>query len=99
MTRDKEDLAKFAAKLCQHSPFSDEVALRNIITGINADTNVNVQNLFIVGRDAVTKVEGQALFSYSHKRTNAVKALPSNRTVTVYKQRDVYTVLLFRKSF
>ena len=45
------------------------------ITGINADTNVNVQNLFIVGRDAVTKVEGQALSSYSHKRTNAVKTL------------------------
>ena len=48
MARDKEVLAKLAATHDQHSPFSDEVALRNIITGINADTNVNVQNLFIV---------------------------------------------------
>ena len=59
-----------AAKLDQQSPFSDEVTLRNIITGINADTNVSVQNIFIVGTDAVTNMEGQAVFSYSHKRTN-----------------------------
>ena len=52
-----------AAKLNQQSPFSDEVAMRNIITGINADTNVNVQNLFIVGKDAVTNMEGQAVQS------------------------------------
>ncbi len=32
-----------AAKLDQQSPFSDEATLRNIITGINADTNVSVQ--------------------------------------------------------
>ena len=64
-----------AAKLDQQSPFSDEATLRIIITGINADTNVNVQNLFIVGKDAVTNMEGQAVFSYSHKRTNAVKTL------------------------
>ena len=50
MARDKEDLAKLAAKLDQQSPFSDEVTLRNIITGINADTNVNVQNLFHRGQ-------------------------------------------------
>ena len=69
------------------------------ITGINADTNVNGQNLFIVGRNAVTKVEGQGVFSYSHKRTNAVNTLPSNRAVTVDKQRGVDTVLLFQNSF
>ena len=68
MARDKEDLAKLAAKLDQQSPFSGEVALRNIITGINADTNVNEQNLFIVGKDAMTKMEVQAVFSYSHTR-------------------------------
>ena len=45
-----------AAKLDQQSPFSDEVTPRNIITGINADTNVSVQNLPIVGTDAVTNM-------------------------------------------
>ena len=42
MARDKEDLDKLAGKLDQQSPFFDEVTLRNIITGIHADTNVNV---------------------------------------------------------
>ena len=97
MARDKEDLAQLAAKLDQQSPFSDEVALRNIITGINADTSVNVQNLFIVDKDAVTNMEGQAVFSYSHKRTNAVKTLASTRAVTVDKERGIYPALLFQR--
>ena len=86
-----------AAKLDQQSPFSDEVTLHNIITGINADTNVSVQNLFIVGKDAVTNMEGQAVFSYSHKRTNAVKTLASTRAVTVDKERGIDSALLFHR--
>ena len=86
MARDKDDLAKLAVKLLQQFGFSDEVALRNIITVINADTNVNVQNLFIMGKDAVTNQEGQDVFSYSHKRTNAVKPLASIRSVAVDKE-------------
>ena len=97
MASDKEDFAKLAAKLDHQSPFSDEVALRNIITGINAGTNVNVQNLFIVGKDAVTNMEGQAVFSYSHKRTNAVKTLASTRAVTVDKERGIDPALLFQR--
>ena len=99
MAWDKEDLAKLAAKLDQQSSFSDEVAMRNITTGINADTNVNVQNLFIVGKDAVTNMEGQAVFSYSHKRTNAVKTLVSTRAVTVDKERGIDPALLFHRDF
>ena len=97
MARDKEDLAKLAAKLDQQSPFSDEVALRNIITGINADTNVNFHNLFIVGKDAVTNMEGQAVFSYSHKCTDAVNTLASPRAVTVDKERGIDPALLFQR--
>ena len=44
---------------------------------------------FIVSKDAVTKMEGQTVFSYSHKRTNAVKSLESTRAVTVHKERDI----------
>ena len=42
MVRDKEELAKLAAKIDQQSPFSDDVGQRNIITGMNADAHVNV---------------------------------------------------------
>ena len=42
-------------------------------------------------------MEGQALFSYSHKRTNAVKTLASTRAVTVDKERSIDTAVLFQR--
>ena len=79
-------LGKLATNLEQHSPFSDlskETTLRNIITGINADKDVNVQYLFVVGRDTVNQMKGQSVFSYSYKRTNKGKMLASARTIKV----------------
>ena len=48
MERDRIDLAKLATKFEEHSPFTGETTLRNIVTGINADEDVNVANLFEV---------------------------------------------------
>ncbi len=50
-----------------------------------------------MGTDAVTNMEGQAVFSYSHKRTNAVKTLASTRSVTVDKERGIDPALLFQR--
>ena len=60
--------SKLATKLKKHSPFLVGKALGNIITGINADSDVNVQDLFSTGKETVTQVEGQAIFSYTHKQ-------------------------------
>ncbi|XP_073423248.1 uncharacterized protein [Dendrobates tinctorius] len=46
--RDLEDLEKIADKLETFSPFSDEVSLRNIITGVNTNKDANVHNLFTI---------------------------------------------------
>ena len=51
--RDRTDLQKLASKFEQHSPFTEGQNLRNIITGINADKDVNVQNLFAVGKNTI----------------------------------------------
>ena len=45
------------------------------------------------------KMEGQAVFSYLHKRINAVKTLPSTRAVIADKERGIDLVLLFKKRF
>ena len=68
MERDRTDVAKLATKLEKLSPFSEEKALWNIITGINANTDVNVQDLCSAGKETVTHMEGQAIFSYTYKR-------------------------------
>ena len=78
MERDRADLAILATKLEQHSPFLKETTLQNIVTRINADKDVNVQDLFIVGRDAVKHMEGQFVFLYSYKRKNKVQDTSSS---------------------
>ena len=44
-------------------------------------------------------MEGYAVFSSSHKRTNAVKTLPSTSSVTVDKEWGIDPVLLSQKRF
>ena len=65
--RDKADMVKLETKLKEDSPFSEGKALRNINTGINADEDVNVKDLFNVGKDALAQMEGQGVFSYTYK--------------------------------
>ena len=62
--RDRTDMA---TKLLKHSPFSEGKALWNIITGINADSDVNVQDLS-AGKETVTQMKGEAIFSYTYKQ-------------------------------
>ena len=50
MSRDKADLSKVAEKLDSFTPFPADESLRNIITGINASEDVNVQDLFEIGK-------------------------------------------------
>ena len=97
IARDKEDLTKLATMLELYSPFSDETTLRNIITGINADDDVNVHDLFTVGKDTVGRMESQFIFSYSHKRNAKVKTLASARAVKVAEDRTIDPALLFQR--
>ena len=74
-----------------------DTTLWNIITGIKADDNVNVRNLFTVGMDTVAKTESQLVCSYSHKRNTKVKILASAKTVKVTEDRTIDLALLFQR--
>ena len=97
MERDRTDMAKLATKLEKHSPFSEGKALRNIIMGINADTDVNVQDLFSAGKETVTHMEGQAIFSYTYKRKAKVKTLAASRTMKITEDQTIDPALLFQR--
>lgn len=97
MERDRADFTKLATKLEQHPPFPKETTLRNIVTGINADKDVNVQDLFILGRDTVKHMEGQSVFSYSYKRKTKVKTLAAARAIKVTDDRTIDPALLFQR--
>ena len=97
MERDRTDMTKLATKLEKHSPFSEGKALRNIITGINANTDVNVQDLFSAGKETVTHMEGQAIFSYTYKRKAKVKTLAASRTIKITEDQTIDPALLFQR--
>ena len=96
MERDRTDIAKLATKLEKHSPFSGK-AWQTIITGINADTDVNVQDLFSADKETVTQMEGQAIFSYTYKRKAKVKTLAASRTIKITEDQTIDPTLLFQR--
>jgi len=53
LRRNETDLGKVAEKLDSFTPFSSDESLRNIITAINVNEDVNVQDLFEIGKDIV----------------------------------------------
>ena len=73
VNRDKADREMLIEKLADFSPFTGDATLRNIITGINANDDVNVDDLLAAGNSTVKTMEGQSIFSYSHKRNTRVK--------------------------
>ena len=97
MERDWTDMAKLATKLEKLSPFSEGKALRNIITGTNSDTDVNVQDLFSAGKETVTHMEGQAIFSYTYKWKAKVKTLAASRTIKITEDQTIDSALLFQR--
>lgn len=97
MNRDKSDKEKLVEKLADFSPFTGDATLRNIITGINANDNVNVDDLFTVGNSTVQTMEGQSIFSYSHKRNTRVKTLATARAIKVTEDRAIDPALLFQR--
>ena len=97
MKRDHDDLEKINNKLRVFSPFSREASLHNIITGVNANEEVNVHDMFTIGKETVVKMKGQAVFSYSYKRNMKAKTLASASVVKVAEDRTINPVLLFQR--
>ena len=99
LKRDEIDLGKSAEKLDSVTPFSTVESLRNILTGINANEDVNVQDLFEIGRDIVQEMDGQSVFSNSHKWSLNSKTLASSKSVKVSADRSIDPALLFQRFF
>ena len=89
--------AKLSTKLEKHSPFSEGKALWNIFTGINTDTDVNVQDLFRAGKETVTQMEGQAIFSYTYEWKAQVETLSVSPTIKITEDQAIDPTLLFQR--
>ena len=89
------------AYLTTFSPYNDvtDGKLCNIVSGVVADTIVNVHHLVSVGNNIVDDMDGKEMFFYSLRRINKAKTL-SEVSKMKYDDdtgRSIETALLFQR--
>ena len=98
MERDVSDFNKLLSRLQSYSPFSsDDDALRNIVTGTEANSDVNVDQYESIGEGIISKMIGQPVFSYSFSRKDRVKTVASASSVKVAQDQTIDPALLFQR--
>ena len=65
--RDNIDIDKLIYSLKEYNPFSNEKNLRNIVTGIVANGNVNVKQAGEIGKNVLKLMEDQTVVEFSFK--------------------------------
>ena len=55
-----------------------------------------MQDFFSAGKDTVTQMEGQAVFSYSYERKAKLKTFTAGQTIKVTEDQTIDPVLLFQ---
>jgi hypothetical protein len=95
--RDQEDRVKLLQELLHCNPFSKDSELRNVVTGVVANDDVNVHEYEAVGKAIVQKMVGQPIFTYSFKRKDKVKTLGDSSLVKVNAEQAINPELLFQR--
>lgn len=66
--RDRKDTTILLSSLAQHTRFSSDPSLRNIMTGVNADSEVNVDSSLKIGKKILLSMSGKSVEEYSFSR-------------------------------
>ena len=81
--RDWKDTQILLKYLHERNPFSSDVSLRSISTGVHASTTVNVDTVKDVGKAILSSIEGISAAEYTFKRKNQVVTLDSKCQVRI----------------
>ena len=95
--RDQDDFQKVSDAFQTFPPFCGPQPQHNIVTGVNAMRDVNVQDMFALGKSIVNKKEGHDVFSYSYKRSMKAITLASSKSIKVSEDRSIDPALLFQR--
>lgn len=95
--RDQQDSMKLKQKLLDCNPFDKDSSLRNVVTGVVANDDVNVHDYEAVGKAIVQKMVDQPIFTYSFKRKDKVKTLGASSSVKVNAEQTISPELLFQR--
>ena len=99
LNKDQSDLIKIREELKLHNLLNHDFELRNIIMGVEANENVNVDKYEAIGQKLIDKMIGKLAIAYSFKRKEKVKTLADSSCIDVDSDRKIDSALLqyFRK--
>ena len=98
MGRDMKDTNAILCALEDHSPFSTDPSLRNIMTGITADKSMNVDNAFERGENTLSSMAGKSVLLHVFKRKDQVTTLGVKSSIKVDGQTiQIDPQLLFHR--
>lgn len=83
MERDKKNIVSMLRFLKERDPFGELPALRNIETGVTADSKVNVDSEKEIGERIIESMSGQSISTYSFKRSQQVVTLNSKNLMKI----------------
>lgn len=95
--RDSNDLEKIDTKVKQCQPFSNHNSLMNIVNGLVAAENVNVDLYREIGDKIVGNMIGKSVFDHKFKRKDKAITLGSNSSVKVTPDKVIDPALLFQR--
>ena len=81
--RDWKDIETLLKYLHERNPFSSDVSLRSISTGVYASTTVNVDTAKHVGNAILSSMEVISAAEYTFKRKNQVVTLDTKCQVRI----------------
>ena len=81
--RDMKDSRKLLLALAERNPFATHTKLINIMTGIHADSLVNVDKARDVGQSILSSMTGQSPAEYSFRKSNQAITFSAKSSVKV----------------
>ena len=96
--RDMKDTITILTTLSQRNPFTSGPNLKNIMSGVNADSSVNVDNAKEIGENIMLSMKGKPAIDYSFKQNVQAVTLVSKSKVGI--DNDIVQVdpqLLFQR--
>ena len=95
MKRDASDLDKIQQKLAPCSPYTSDPTLRNIVNGIVAAPDVNVNDFKAVGSKIIEGMVGKSAFAYKFKLKDRAKTLGNVSAAKIAPDCTIDPALLF----
>ena len=96
--RAAKDKLVILTTIADRDPFSADPNLRNIMTGVNADSAVNVDRAIAIGEKILSSMKGKSATDYTFKRSSQAVTLAAKSPVRI--ENDTVQVdpqLLFQR--